>query len=418
MIFRVLGGGREVGRSAILMKDELSIMLDFGIKLDHKTEYPIAMPQVDAIVLSHAHLDHSGFVPAYYKNMNIPTIGTKPTMELSKLLLNDAISISKKEHNKQEFNKKSIEAMEGSYKYLDYHRRVALGNYDIEFYDAGHICGSAITLIERAKASNYNRIVYTGDFKLSKQVLHDGAEIVKSDILITESTYAQREHPDRDELIKKFVEEIKETLDNGGIALLPAFAVGRSQELLSILYKNGLAEYTYMDGMCKEATRIVAKNSKYLSNGALLQNALEKTNIIGKQNERKGLLDESKIVLTTAGMLNGGPVLQYITNLNSKSKIFITGYQIENTNGRLLIDTGYIIKDKKKIKISTPVSVYDFSAHAGDADLHRYIRESAPNIVICLHGDEKPTMEFAEELNNEGFEAYAPKVGDTVKLAE
>ncbi|MGC8649307.1 MAG: MBL fold metallo-hydrolase, partial [Candidatus Micrarchaeia archaeon] len=178
MLFRFLGGESEVGRSAIQMKDELSIMLDFGIKLDHVTEYPVAMPDVDAIILSHAHLDHSGFVPAYYKDRSMPVIGTKPTLELSKLLLKDAVSIAKKEHAPPKYSKKDIEAMENSYKGLEYHSKVALGNYDIELYDAGHICGSAITLIERAKASNYKRIVYTGDYKLSKQTLHNGAEIV------------------------------------------------------------------------------------------------------------------------------------------------------------------------------------------------------------------------------------------------
>ncbi len=418
MIFKFLGGAREVGRSAIFLKDEANIMLDYGIKLDHTTEYPVSMPDVDAIIISHAHLDHSGFLPAFYQYKSMPLYGTMPTLELSELLLNDALSIAKKQHSNAHYSKRDISHMKSVYVPLAYEQRMPFGKYDIEFYDAGHITGSAITLIERANASENKRIVYTGDFKLASQTLHGGAKVVPSDVLITESTYEGREHIDRDALIKKFVEEVKETLDNGGTALVPAFAVGRSQELLAILYQNNLAPYVYMDGMCKEATRIVAKNPKFITNADVLSKAIEASNTVDTLNERKKMMDEPRILLTTAGMLNGGPVLQYISKLNKNSRIFITGYQIKGTNGRLLVENGYIIKDGRKEKISTPLSVYDFSAHAGNSDLHEYVRRSSPNIVICVHGDEDSTTHFAEELNNEGFEAYAPKIGESIKLSD
>ncbi len=418
MIFKFLGGAREVGRSAILLKDEASIMLDYGVKLDHKTDYPIAMPDVDAIIISHAHLDHSGFLPAFYQYRSMPLYGTMPTLELSELLLNDALSIAKKQHSNAHYSKRDISRMKSAYVPLAYGQVMPFGNYDIELYDAGHITGSAITLIERANAKENKRIVYTGDFKLSSQLLHNGAEVVQSDVLITESTYEGREHPDRSELVKKFVAEVKETLDNGGTALVPAFAVGRSQELLAIFYQNGLAPYVYMDGMCKEATRIVSKNPKFTANSDLLAKAIAASNTVDTLNERKKMMDEPRILLTTAGMLNGGPVLQYLPKLNKDSHIFITGYQIEGTNGRLLIEKGYIIKDGRKQKVQTPFSVYDFSAHAGNSDLHEYVRRSSPNIVICVHGDENSATHFAEELNNEGFEAYAPRIGESIKLSD
>jgi putative mRNA 3-end processing factor len=414
MQLKFFGGAREVGRSSILMKDERSVMFDYGIKIDHKNEYPVGMPRIDALVLSHAHLDHSGYAPAIYESMHVPAFGTEPTLELSTLLLDDAINIAKKQHTSLGYYKRQVNTFNNKYVPSRYHKRFAFGDYDIELFDAGHICGSAITLLERNKAKDYKRVVYTGDFKLGPQTLHDGAEIVKSDLLIMESTYESKEHPDRDALIKRFIDEIRSVLDDGGTALIPSFAVGRSQELLAILYKNGLADITYVDGMCRAATKIVAKHRDFISNPELLSEGIRSANWIDDVRARKEVFNSPSIVLTTAGMLNGGPVLSYLTRLNNDSKIFITGYQVEGTNGRSLVDTGIVNIDKKKLAISTPVSVYDFSAHAGNSDLHKFVRESSPNAVVCVHGDAERTQQLAEELRGEGFDAYAPKVGETI----
>jgi putative mRNA 3-end processing factor len=115
-------------------------------------------------------------------------------------------------------------------------------------------------------------------------------------------------------------------------------------------------------------------------------------------------------------MLNGGPVLDYITKLRPNSNIFLTGYQVEGTNGRMLMDTGTILLDKKSVKIKTPVSYYDLSAHAGMGELHEYIKRSGPSKVVCVHGDQKNAVSLAESLKLEGYEAYAPKIGDIIKL--
>ncbi len=416
MQLRFFGGAREVGRSSIFMKDERSVMFDYGIKIDHKNEYPVSMPKLDALVLSHAHLDHSGYAPAIYENMHVPAFGTEPTLELSTLLLDDAINVAKKQHTNLGYHKRQVSAFSTKYVPSGYHKRFAFGDYDIEFFDAGHICGSAITLLERTKAKDYRRVVYTGDFKTEPQMLHKGAELVKSDLLIIESTYESKEHPDRNELTKRFIDEIRSTLDDGGTALIPSFAVGRSQELLAILYKNGLADMTYVDGMCRAATKIVAKHKDFISNPELLSEGIKEATWIDDARARKDVFNSPSIVLTTAGMLNGGPVLSYLTKLNNHSHIFITGYQVEDTNGRSLIDTGVVTIDRKRMRIETPVSVYDFSAHAGNSDLHKFVRESSPNAVVCVHGDAERTSHFAEELRGEGFDAYAPKVGDTIDL--
>jgi putative mRNA 3-end processing factor len=416
MLLTFLGGAREVGKSAVLLQDGKSLMLDHGVKLGIKQEYPLPAPRVDGIVLSHAHLDHSGAVPAIYNNELVPTFGTAPTLKLSELLLDDSLEIARKEHLQPRFHKRQISSFMNRYINMDYHTRNELGNFGIEMHDAGHVSGSAITLIERTKAKENRRIVYTGDFKMVPQYLHKGAEVVKSDVLITESTYATREHPDRNKLIKDFVENVRETLDNGGTALVPVFAVGRSQEILSILYRHRLTPATFVDGMARAATSIILKHPDFIRHDGVLSKAVEECMMIKDKRHRKDVLNEPSIILTTAGMLNGGPVLSYITKLNKNSKILITGYQVAGTNGRTLLDKGIVTIDEHPVKINTPTVYYDLSAHAGKDDLYKYVKLSSPRVVICMHGDEQNTTDFAENLKLEGFEAYSPKIGEVIKL--
>lgn len=414
MEIQFLGGASEVGRSAILLNDDQKILLDYGIKINNKTEYPMQAGNIDLLILSHAHLDHSGFVPALYYS-NLPTtVTTEPTIKLSELLIKDSMKISKRQHTKQKFVRRQLLSfLEKSLAY-EYGVQMQNGDYYITLYDAGHITGSAISLIEKIK--NGRRLVYTGDFKIDPQMLQGSADIVESDILITESTYAAKEHPDRSELIKKFINAVREVIDNGGTALVPSFAVGRAQEILAILYSHGLIDYTYIDGMAKAATEIVINYPEQTRNKDLLLSAVKNATWIGAHNDRAEALTKPSIIVTTAGMLTGGPVLNYITKLNNKSKIFLTGYQVEGTNGNKLLNGKPINIDGKNYKIKTPVEFYDFSAHAGKSDLYEYVRKSNPETVICVHGDKERTESFAETLKLEGFDAHAPKVGDKIEV--
>jgi putative mRNA 3-end processing factor len=411
-----LGGASEVGRSAILLKGNKSILMDYGVKIDHlnKNVYPIPTGIVDAFILSHAHLDHCGFAPALYMNGNPVAFGTSPTLDLSQLLIEDSMKIERKEHGTQKFYKRQAAAFSNNYVNMQYGKTTDFGGYDITFYDAGHIPGSAITLLQNEKTER--RLVYTGDFKLEPQMMHLGGAIVKTDTLIIESTYATREHPDREDLIKKFVDEIREVVDSGGTALMPCFAVGRAQELLMILQKNNLMDNTFLDGMAKKATEIILENKKYINNADLLSEAVENAVMVQSSNQRKSAAKGSSIIVTTAGMLNGGPIINYLTKVNNRSKIFLTGYQVEGTNGRLLSEGKPINIDGRKTRIELPLSSYDFSAHAGRKDIFRYVRESNPEKVICVHGDIESVSTLKNELKEEGFDAYAPKVGDNIEV--
>lgn len=414
MELQLLGGAGEVGRSALLLNGSKRIMLDYGVKLDHKTEYPMQTRPVDACVLSHAHLDHSGDVPFLYKEAFPTLYGTEPTKELGTLLIEDSMKIARKNHQNQRFSKHDVKNMLSHYASYEFGGEAEIGEYALTLHDAGHISGSAVTELRSPKTGR--TLVYTGDFKLEPQMLHKGAEVVKSDILITETTYATREHPDRGELVRKFVDEIKQTLDAGGIALVPSFAVGRAQELLAILYRAGLADLVFMDGMARKATDIVMRHSSFIQNSALLREALDRITIVGNGQHRNDAVSGPSIILTTAGMLNGGPVLNYMTQLNPVSRIFLTGYQVEGTNGRKLMEGKPIALDGRKQRIKTPWSFYDFSAHAGRKDLYDYVKRSNPEVVVCVHGEEHGSEQFAEQLKVEGFKAYAPKIGESLRL--
>ncbi len=416
MLFKFFGGAQEVGRSSILFKDSSSLLLDFGVKLAEKPEYPTEIPPADAVVLSHAHIDHSGAVPTIYNDMFIPTFGTQPTLELSELLLQDSLKIAMKEHLQPHFHKRQIKTMSNRYVPLEYGATATFKNFDLTFSDAGHICGSAITLIERKAAADNKRIVYTGDFKGEPQCLHKGAKPVKADVLVTESTYAMRDHPPREETVKALIERIKTVLDNGGNVVLPSFAVGRAQELLALMYKNGLVDKTYVDGMARAATKIVLRHREAIDNWAWLNTAVSRATFVEDQSDRIEALTSPSVIITTAGMLNGGPVVDYITRLNQNSEILLTGYQVEGTNGRTLLERGIVRIDGNERKVHVKASYYDLSAHAGKAELYDFVKACSPRTVICVHGDHEASINMAEALKLEGYDAHAPKVGETIKL--
>jgi putative mRNA 3-end processing factor len=410
---RFLGGAGEVGRSGILLEGEQNILFDYGIKVEGAGEYPLVPEHVDAFILSHSHLDHSGAAPILYKREFPVAFGTAPTQELTNLLIEDALKISMKEGLKRRYSRRDFKSFLQKYRPHSFGSDIEFGDYDITLHDAGHISGSAMALLENR---NDRRLLYTGDFKLSPQFLQKGAERVKSDILITESTYATKEHPDRDHLVHTFVSRLREVVNSGGIALLPVFAVGRAQEMLAMLEKYGLADTAYLDGMAKKATEIVMRHPEYIQNSGVLEAAIGKAGWVQDNEARKRVLTEGNIILTTAGMLNGGPVLNYIRRLNKNSMIFLTGYQVEGTNGRRLMEGKPLVIDGKHVKIETPFEFYDFSAHAGRSDLHDFIKSSSPETIMCVHGDAQNAESMAEDLRLEGFEAYAPKVGESIPL--
>ncbi|MCK4715069.1 MAG: MBL fold metallo-hydrolase, partial [Candidatus Aenigmarchaeota archaeon] len=282
----------------------------------------------------------------------------------------------------------------------------------ITLLDAGHIPGAAGTLLE----SERKKVLYTGDIKFIGTKLVGGAKIdVKGlDALLCESTYSYKDHPDRNKLEDQLREMCQETLYNNGFMLIPSFAVGRTQELLLILHDLGFP--MHVDGMGIAVTETMLHNQRFLRDSKMLQKAFGRAHKVSGQKDRKSVLEKPGIIICTAGMMNGGPVNYYIKKLHNRENctLALTGFQVEGTVGRTLMDTGRYINEGMNVAPKMRMEFLDFSAHCDRSHLIDYIKRNKPKQVFLMHGDR--TKEFAKELQGMGIDAHAPKNGETVKV--
>lgn len=418
--FKCLGAGREVGRSSLLLDYGDKIMLDDGIKLGTgNTEYPLKpATNIDAAVISHAHLDHSGNLPSLFLNNQALSFMTPSTLDISKLLWFDSLKIAGLEGFDSGYSKEEVKKTERFTFELGYKKQVQITeNTAMEFYDAGHITGSALTKLYLPSGKN---LLYTGDFNAAETRLYHKADLKVGKIhyLIIESTYGDRNHPSRKESEKLFAESVIDTLDKGGHALVSAFAVGRSQELIDVLEEYKLNVPVYLDGMGQKAAKIMLEYPDLLKNAKFLKKALMKARWVKNDGMRKKALDEPCVIVTTSGMLQGGPIQYYLKNLHDdeNSKLFLTGFQVEGTPGRILMETGKITIDGQTIDVKMQVGKYDFSAHSDKKCLLETVEKLSPEKIILVHGDAQVVEVFKSDLQALGFEVFAPKVGDEIIL--
>lgn len=413
-----LGACREVGRSSFLLNTGgMKILLDAGIKLFDHNEFPALEEKPDAIIISHSHMDHIGFLPVVYKHSSPPCYCTYPTAPITGLLLEDSEKIAKARSQNPFFTKQDFKKMNKRMIQLPYKQEHQFfDGTRFEFVDAGHIIGSAQAMITNRK----KRILYSGDIKLDETQSHRGLEIPEQtpQALIMESTYATSDHPPRQQLERELCDAVKDCLDSGKHALLPAFAVGRTQELIQILYRNLANEDCFLEGMGVKVNAIYSEYPSYVKNSSFLNKAFNWAQALEGRQEKKRARRNPSILVCTAGMLEGGPALGYIKNFNVNDgcKIFLTGFQVEGTNGRSLLEKGEMRIDGKKQKINLAVEFFDFSAHAGKKELLDYAKEVNPEKVFCVHGNEQNCIALAKQLSDLGFEASATKLGESVSL--
>ncbi|MEW6035733.1 MAG: MBL fold metallo-hydrolase [Candidatus Micrarchaeota archaeon] len=415
-----LGASREVGRSAFLLHTDRNVMLDYGIKIfdeSGKAKFPLETPlKPDMMVLSHAHLDHSGCLPALYNqdtkpktHNNLIWYSTPPTKDICEILWADSMKIM---GDGLPYRLPHLKKAMRSWDPLLYDHPIRSGETTIALHDAGHISGSAMVEVEYRNKS----LLYTGDFKCEDTLMHRGAKAPDGvDILVMESTYSKREHPPRKEIEEKLMEEIYETLEGGGNALLPSFALGRTQELVALIRAYDKEVPVFVDGMGRDITKVYLQYPKYIRDAESFRKAVRSVTMVGSVADKKAATREPSVIISSAGMMNGGPILNYMFNANSDSKLIFTGYCVEGTNGWLLQNKGCIMKDDQELQIDLPVEYLDFSAHAGRSDILSFIKKANPERILLVHGD-KPE-EFAQELGEEhGFDALAPLPGERVML--
>ncbi len=399
---KFLGGAEEVGSLSFYASiGKVNLLFDYGLTPSKPPSYPPLPPPMDAVFLTHAHLDHSGMLPKISSTYDANIYMTEVTMAVLPLLLKDTIKVANIEGFPIPYVHEEIENMMESIVPIRYGERIELGELEVIPHSAGHIPGSTMYEIKGDKT-----MLFTGDIQTVNTHLVWGAKPVKTDILFMESTYAGREHPPRDEVEKMFKEKIEEVVDRGGKAIIPAFAVGRTQEIMLILEKMDLE--IWLDGMGRFVNSIYLKYPAYLRSAKKLKRARNKINTVRKRRDRKKAL-EGDVIITTGGMLEGGPVLHYINYLknDTKSAILLTGYQVEGTNGRLLMDEGILDLYGIKEKIDAEIAFFDFSAHAGHSELVDFAKKCDPDEIVLMHGDNREAL--GESLNEEGFNVHIPK---------
>lgn len=416
MKFTFLGGAGEVGRSGVLVEtNNKRFMVDYGIKV--MDEGPAELPLVPSkkiheIVISHGHLDHIGFLPMLYENNQVPWYATPPTGALAELLIEDAMKVQKLNGFENPYTKESfIRSLENFYP-LEYEEPFQMrSGAELVLHDAGHIIGASMCEFNIEK----RKIIYTGDYNFMENEMHKGAKYdTDIDILITESTYADKEHPPREEEIKKMIENINHAIDRGGCALVPVFAVGRTQEVMSILINHFSDVPIYIDGMSVKSTDIYLRFPRFIKNPKKLHDAMHYVKVPKRMYHREKAVRGGSIIVCPAGMLSGGWAMWYLERLPQNSTITITGFCAEGTNGRRLLEKGSIIVEGKEKEIKFKTIKVDFSAHVGRKEIFDMIKRSTPELIVCMHGDNCFT--FADELRDMGFEAIAPRLGETIPV--
>jgi KH/beta-lactamase-domain protein len=452
----VLGGAQEVGRSAFLIKTrESSVLLDCGINPGSQRPFEafprfdcpeFQIDQLDAVVISHAHLDHCGLTPFLYKyGYDGPVYCSAPTSNLMTMLQLDYLDVANKQGVTAHYDQKDV-------------RECVLHTIPLRFgvvtdiapdirltlHNSGHILGSAMVHLHIGEG--LHNIVYTSDYKFARTMLLEAAatEFPRIETVITESTYGGQDDfmPSRVEAEESLTHVINETLERKGKVLIPVPAVGRAQEIMLIIdgyMKRGLMKEApvFIEGMISEATAIHTAYPEYLGREVRHSILHEEVNpfqsdyftIVEHPSVRQGIIEgEPCIVLATSGMLEGGPVIEYFKNWASdeKNTIIFVSYQIEGTMGKrvqkgvnevtMMDNEGKMAVVQVRMQVE---SIEGFSGHSDRRQLINYLTHLKPKperIFVC-HGEKSKIMNMAGFLDHKaGINTVVPAILETFRL--
>jgi len=452
-----LGCCREVGRASfILSTPETRILIDCGDKPGAEDEVPyLQVPEalgsgansLDAVVLTHAHLDHSALVPLLFKyGYDGPIYTTEPSRDLMGLLTLDYLDVAAKEGRAPPYDSEMVrEAIKHTVP-LEYGDVTDIApDIKLTLHNAGHILGSSIAHFHIGDGL-YN-VAFSGDIHYDDTRLFNGAvnEFPRVETLVLESTYGGRNdyQTDQEDSERKLLHTLCNTLERGGKVLIPAFAVGRSQEIMLVLEEamreGDLPEVpVHLDGMIWEATAIHTTYPEYLRDNLRERIFHDDANpflaeqfnhIDGGEKERQDVVDEGPgIILSTSGMMEGGPILSWIEHLggDEESTLVFVGYQAQGTLGRRIqngwdeIPIGNGNGRSNTLSLEMEVETVDgFSGHADRQGLENFVRtmNPRPEKVLCVHGDESSTQDLSSALYHEfNMRTFAPKNLETFRF--
>ncbi len=398
---RVLGGGREVGRAAIAVSlgdGRQSLLLDYGVNFDEedKPRFPehVKPSEVAGLVLTHAHLDHVGAAPMLHVTSKVSTVATALTKKLCEIMIKDFIKISGYYLPYEEVD---LYNMIDSIQDYSYESEVQLGDYRFKLLNAGHIPGSSMAYVEAGEYS----VVYTGDVNTidTRLVSRARASGVKADVVIIEGTYGWIRHPPRELVEKEFLEAVREVTDRGGNVLIPAFSLGRAQEILTLLYERFEGNVFY-DGMIRQIYEVFISYPEYINKYEELLRSKEEFKPVVRPSQRRKIVDgRGNVIVASAGMLKGGPAVYYLKKLagDPLNAVFMVSYQAPGTPGRHLLEDG--IPSEEVGPVKARVQWFDFSSHAGVDGLLELLKSfSSVEHVVVIHTSEKAGKYFTEKI--------------------
>jgi metallo-beta-lactamase family protein len=438
------GAASEVTGSCYLLEhgDE-KVLIDCGLFQASKfcdersfAEFPFDPKTIKAVFVTHAHIDHIGRIPRLVAaGFSGAIYSIHPTKALGELMLHDSLVVLQKEHKDHEpiYTEENIASTMALWEGKNYHEKIEVGSFSCTFYRAGHILGSAMALIE----VDGKKILFSGDLGNPNNPLLFPAEHASGvDYLIVESTYGDRIHEDMGERRVRLERAIERSVVRGGVLMIPAFSLERTQEMLweitSMLSQKQVPSVPiYLDSpLAKQATKIYEKYNTYLnkaktegSGHGFLQSPLVHVTLSSDESKRINEVPPPKVIIAGSGMSTGGRILhhehRYLSDPNST--ILFIGYQAPGTLGRMIeegVDTVRIFGDTIPVRCSQEV-IQGYSAHADRDALFDFVRAESETVkkIFITHGEPKSSLAFAQYVRDYlGVNAVVPQYQESVEL--
>lgn len=454
-----LGGGNEIGASSAIVEiGPARILIDCGVRMSGEHRLPDLAAikqthagQLDAVLLTHAHMDHSGALPVLHQHFpGVPVYATAPTRGLVEVLLRDSINIMRaRAESEQElplYSQPAVESLLEKMIPVPFGSPMEIGRSGVTatWFPAGHILGASSIGVEGVEQGRSIRVLFSGDIAVSDQLTVPGMlppAAFRPDVLVIESTYGDRMHSPRELEEQRLIETVAGVIEQKGKLLIPAFAIGRAQEVALMLLKQfrakKLASFpVWIDGMVKTVCGVYSQYPAHQTpyarrliekHGNPFFNIVDEIRQVASPAEREKVLSgDPCVIIASSGMLTGGASAFYAQHLvnDERNGIAITGYQDEESPGRQLLalaeaETREVTVAGRTLEVKCGVEKYALSAHADCNEISGLIEAINPREVALVHGEGQSRESLRDLLRRQGSRYRAihlPRTGDTLSF--